>query len=331
MCIRFDQHWHCQHEDANCKGWAKKKILDDPIPPKWRFCEEARRIGMSCPDPRVVEEHLALCCPMHHTRRMRQLEELWKSEWKSQVFDHYNQKQKHLSDREEDSLRLARKLEKQRWDELQACLEPIYTQLGNKLHDLVRLRHGRTFYEHIEHIMVNFVKQAHIECVVKPERKDKRERERQAAAAAEAEIAAAAAGPVPPIPPKSAKRRQRSDTSVREDDLQRAQDALRQMSLGAAGGSAPAETRPLPPIPAKSPARSIVTHASASAAIAGPSSSSSPSADSDDDDEAANAGVDSINHAFRPPSRGSSASSSSDEDSESEEENEKTLLVHRDF
>ena len=248
---------------------------------------------------------------------MNQLEELWKNEWKSQVFDHYDQKQKHLSEREKKSLRRARDLEKKRWVEFNKALEPIYTKLGNRLHDVVVITSGEPFYQFIEHLMVKFVNQAYIKCVVEPEMKD-------AAAAAAAEIARAAAGPVPPIPPKSIKR-QRSTTSVQQHDLQKAQDALREMSLsGAAGGSAPAQPRPLPPIPVQAQAGSTSAPAPAAAVVAGPSSSSAL----DPDDDAALAGAMSIEHAFRPPSRGSSTDSSSDEDSESEDEKP---LLHRDF
>jgi hypothetical protein len=251
---------------------------------------------------------------MHHSRRIRQLEELWQNEWKNQVFDHFVQKQKHLSDREKADWRRARDLEKKRWEEFQRKLEPVYAQLGNRLNAAVVRAFGKTFYERIEQIMLAFVAVVRRQCVLGPEnferakRQEAREalleleeRDRQAAAA---EAAAAADGPPPPIPPKSSKRRQRSLTSVSQSDLKQIQEALRQMSLSApAGGSAPAQTRPLPPVPAP--------------AQAGPSSSSSAFGS---DDRAAVAAAADIERAFRPPSRSSSAASSSDEDSESEDE-----------
>ncbi|KAK3947050.1 hypothetical protein QBC32DRAFT_225015 [Pseudoneurospora amorphoporcata] len=309
MCFRTDEYWHCHQEHGGCKGKLDKLTDDEPIPSKWVPCKKAEQTGNLCDEVMVIPQHLAMCCLMHHSRRMRQLEELWKDEWKNQVFDHFVQKRKHLSDREKTGLRRARDLEKNRWTEFQARLEPLYTQLGNQLNSAVVRTHGRNFYERIEQIMVNFVDQVRQKCVLEPEIQ---ERNRQA------DAAAAAAGPPPPIPPKSSKRRQRSLTSVKEGDLQKAQDALRQMSLsGAAGGSAPAQTRPLPPAPTPAQAGYTVSRAPVAAAVAGPSSSS-PSFGPDDD--AAIAAAASIEHAFRPPSRGSSAASSSDEDSESEDE-----------
>ncbi|KAJ4392739.1 hypothetical protein N0V85_006855 [Neurospora sp. IMI 360204] len=339
MCFRIDQYWHCHHEHGGCKGKLNKVTDDDPILPKWTPCQRAKRTGKRCEEVMVIPQHLAMCCPMHHSRRIRQLEELWQNEWKNQVFDHFSQRQKHLSDREKANWRRARDLEKKRWDEFQRKLEPVYAQLGNRLNAAVVGAFGKTFYERIEQIMLVFVAVVRRQCVLDPEnferakRQEARdalleleERDRQAAAAGVATAAVAADGPPPPIPPKSSNRRQRSLTSVREGDLKQAQEALRQMSLsGPAGGSAPAQTRPLPPVPA--PAQASYTVARAPVAAAASPSSSLSSAFGPDDD-AAIAGAASIEHAFRPPSRVSSAASSSDEESESEDE---TPLLSKDL
>lgn len=235
------------------------------------------------------------------------------------MFDHFSQRQKHLSDREKADWRRARDLEKKRWDEFQCKLEPVYAQLGNRLNAVVFRAFGMTFYERIEQIMLAFVAVVRRQCVLGPENFERAKRQEAREALLELEerdrqAAAATDGPPPPIPPKSSKRRQRSLTSVSQGDLKKAQDALVQMSLsGTAGGSAPAQTRPLPPAPAPA------------AVVADPSSSSSAFAP---DDDAAIASAASVEHAFRPPSRGSSAASSLDEDSESKEE---TPLLRRDL
>lgn len=325
MCIRYDQHWHCHYEHGGCKGKLDKDTADEPIPSKWEPCEKARRTGTRCEDVTVVRQHLSMCCPMHHSRRIQQLDELWQDEWKNQVFDYFVQKQKHLSKQEKTDWRRVRDLQKERWAKFEAGLEDIYAQLGNELNDDVIRIFGTTFYERIEQSMLSFVNRIRLDLDgVRARRQqvlqaqlEREERGRQAAAAA-AEVAAAAAGPPPLIPPKSSKRRQRSLTSVREGDLMQVQDALRQMALsGVAGASAPAQTRPLPPIPTLAQAGYTVARAPVAAAITGPSFSSSASGH---DDDATLAVAASIDHVFRPPPRGSSTALSSDEDSESEDE-----------
>ncbi|KAK3501972.1 hypothetical protein B0T13DRAFT_510481 [Neurospora crassa] len=319
MCIRIDQHWHCHHQHGGCKGKINKLTDDNPILPQWAPCQRAQRTGEMCEEVMVIPQHLAMCCPMHHSRRIRQLEELWRNEWKNQVFDHFSQRQKHLSDREKADWRRARDLEKKRWDEFQCKLEPVYAQLGNRLNAAVVRAFGMTFYERIEQIMLAFVAVVRRQCVLGPDNFERAKRQEAREALLELEerdrqAAAATDGPPPPIPPKSSKRRQRSLTSVSQGDLKKAQDALVQMSLsGTAGGSAPAQTLPPPPAPVST------------AVVADPSSSSSAFGP---DDDAAIASAASVEHAFRPPSRGSSVTSSSDEDSESEDE---TPLPRRDL
>ncbi|KAK3402627.1 hypothetical protein B0T20DRAFT_343877 [Sordaria brevicollis] len=313
MCFRIELFWHCHLEHLGCMGKMDKLTEQEPLAPQFQECEQAKVTGQRCREPRVTQQHLAICCEMHHSRRIRQLEGLWKDEWKNQVFDHFARKQ-HLSDREKVEWQRARDFQKERWTQFQEALLEVYVQFGNRLNAAVVGALHRTLYERIEQTMLMFVESVRRQCILEPE---SRERARKEAAAAAAAIAAASGLPPPPIPPRSTRRRQRS-TSVQHHQLPRIQQALVQMSLsGPAGGSAPAQTpaRPLPPTPTPTPA----------AGQAGSSSSSASSVVARDDDAAAIAAVASVEHAFRAPSP---APSSSDEasDTDSDSDSDATVL-----